>query len=50
MRLLLLGLVGTLVEGMLLRGTTTLLHPYFHDTILFLQVKRRSKWLWWWWL
>jgi len=41
-RLSLLSLVGSLLHGMLGRGTTTLLHPYFHDAILFLQAHLRD--------
>jgi len=42
LRLKLLKLVSGLVETLLGRGTTPLLHPYFHDLILFLQAHLRD--------
>ncbi len=41
-RLQLLKLVSGLVEGLLQRGGSQILHPYFHDAILFLQASFRT--------
>jgi len=41
-RLRLLKLVSGLVEEVVKRGTTNIIHPYFHDSILFIQAHLRD--------
>ena len=42
LRLKLLKLVASLAEALLARGNSQMLHPYFHDLVLFLQVSQHS--------
>eukprot|EP00620_Florenciella_sp_RCC1587_P019755 CAMPEP_0182570508 /NCGR_PEP_ID=MMETSP1324-20130603/10808_1 /TAXON_ID=236786 /ORGANISM="Florenciella sp., Strain RCC1587" /LENGTH=1097 /DNA_ID=CAMNT_0024784913 /DNA_START=27 /DNA_END=3316 /DNA_ORIENTATION=+ len=42
MRLLVLKMLSATVTSILMRGSSTLIHPYFHDIILFLQCQLRD--------